>query len=431
MCIDDHSLNGHASGHGDCFTQGVGLPQRNSNLARPLNKLNVRQVAALKVLGRHSDGGGLYLRITLNGAKSWVFMATGGGKRSEIGLGAVSSVSLATARQMAAEMREAVAQGGDPRSLLRKTGLAEQVAPVTFGAFAEDYIASVEEGWKNPVHRQQWRSSLRDHAALLNEVAINEIGTEQVLAVLQPIWLVKPETARRVRGRIEKILAAAKAMGVRERDANNPAAWRGHLDVLLPRQRKNGQNHHAALAYQDAPAFMAELSKRPALAARCLEFTILTAARSGESLGSTWREVNLENFTWTVPGGRMKADREHVVPLSPAAVSLLKGLEPGSGPAEQRIFQVNGAARSNMAMAMLLRRMGRDNVTVHGFRSTFKDWALNETPYPDELSEEALAHAIGSKVRRAYRRGIALDRRRELMDAWAIFLTASERTKQG
>ena len=397
-----------------------------SNLARALNKLNVKQVAALKEPGRHSDGGGLYLRITIQGAKSWVFMVSAAGKRTEIGLGPVTSVSLATARQLAGGMREAAALGGDPRAFLQKKQVPKQVAPVTFGSFAEQYIASVEEGWKNSVHRQQWRSSLRDHAAPLRDIAIDEIGTEQVLTVLQPIWLTKPETARRVRGRIEKILAAAKAMGVRGRDSANPAAWRGHLDVLLPKQRK-GQSHHAALAYQDAPAFMAELSRRPALAARCLEFTVLTAARSGEALGSTWREVDLESATWTVPGDRMKADQEHVVPLSPAAVSILKRLKPEPAPPGQRVFQVNGAARSNMAMAMLLRRMGRDNVTVHGFRSTFKDWASNETHYSDELSEEALAHTIGSKVRRAYRRSTALDRRRELMNSWADFLLPPEK----
>jgi integrase len=390
-------------------------------MARALNKLNVKQVAALKVAGRHSDGGGLYLRITSNGAKSWVFMAAAGGKRTEIGLGAESSVSLATARRIAADMREAVATGQDPRSAIQKR-TSVQPDVVTFGRFAEQYISSVEEGWKNPIHRQQWRSSLRDHAGSLSKLPITAIGTEQVLAVLQPIWLTKPETARRVRGRIERILAAAKAMCLRDRDAANPAAWRGHLDVLLPKQTKNGTRHHPALPYQHAPAFMAELRDRPALAARCLEFTILTAARSGEALGATWSEIDLAGATWTLPGHRMKAGVEHVVPLSPPAASLLRGLGPETAPSEQRIFQVNGAARSNMAMAMLLRRMGHSDITVHGFRSAFKDWALNETSYPDELSEEALAHTIGSKVRRAYRRSTALDRRRELMALWAVFL---------
>lgn len=390
-------------------------------MARALNKLNVKQVASLKAPGRHSDGGGLYLRITSKGAKSWVFMAAAGGTRKEIGLGAESSVTLATARRVAAEMREAMALGYDPRSAIERKP-QEQPAIITFGGYAEDYIASVEDGWKNPVHRQQWRNSLRDHASALQNLPISDVGTEQVLSVLQPIWLAKPETARRVRGRIEKVLAAAKAMGLRDRDAANPAAWRGHLDVLLPKQSKTGRGHHAALPYHEAPAFMVALRSRPALAARCLEFTILTAARSGEALGACWQEINLANATWTVPADRMKAGLEHVVPLSAAAVSLLNALQADRQAAASRIFQVNGAARSNMAMAMLLRRMGRNDVTVHGFRSTFKDWALNETSFPDELSEEALAHTIGSKVRRAYRRSTALDRRRELMNAWAEFL---------
>ena len=255
------------------------------------------------------------------------------------------------------------------------------------------------------------------------DVPVAEVGTDLILSVLQPIWLEMPETARRVRGRIEKVLAAAKARGLRDRDAANPAAWRGHLDVLLPKQPRKGLRHHAALAYKDAPAFMAALRSRPALAARCLEFTVLTAARSGEALGSTWGEIDLEAQTWSVPASRMKAGMDHVVVLSLPAVDLLQALRPKEPRNDERVFSVNGVARSNMAMAMLLRRMDHGDITVHGFRSTFKDWALNETEFPDELSEEALAHTIGSNVRRAYRRGAALERRRGLMNAWADYVS--------
>jgi integrase len=393
-------------------------------LARALNKLTVRQVAALKEPGRHSDGGGLYFRITPAGGRSWVFMAVLGGKRSEIGLGAETALPLATARRIAGEMREALATGRDPRNVIAPKQAVDAPKLIGFGAFADEYISSVEDGWKSPIHRQQWRSSLRDHAAALTDVPIAEVGTDQVLAVLQPIWLTKPETARRLRGRIEKILAAAKAKGLRHYETANPAVWRGHLDVLLAKQPRRAEGHHAALPYKEAPAFWAELRIRPALAARCLEFTILTAARTGEALGASWGEIDMAAETWTVPASRMKAGVEHVVPLSASALAVLEGLRPESRVPEERIFAVNGAARSNMAMAMLLRRMGQGHITVHGFRSTFKDWAMNETNFPDELSEEALAHTVGSKVRRAYRRGIALERRRALMTAWADYVCA-------
>lgn len=391
-------------------------------MARGLNKLNVRQVAAAKVPGRYADGGGLYLRVTAAGSRSWVFMVTEAGKRQEIGLGAVSAVSLATARRIAAEMREKKATGGNPRDVLTPAVVAAMPRTPTFGEFAEQYIASMEDGWKSPVHRQQWRSSLRDHASSLNELQVDSIGTEHVLALLRPIWLAKPETAKRVRGRIERVLDAAKARGHRSQDAMNPAVWRGHLSVLLPPPSKLARGHHAALPWREAPAFMAELRSRPALAARCLEFVILTAARSGEALGAVWGEVDLDAALWTVPKERMKAGAEHLVPLSTAAVELLTRLRPDRWTADQRIFSVAGAARSNMAMAMLLRRMGRGEVTTHGFRSTFRDWAGDRTEYARELIEQALAHTIQSKAERAYRRETAVDRRRKLMEDWAAYL---------
>lgn len=409
-------------------------------MSRTLNKLNARRVDALLKQGErpeqpkwHADGGGLYLRIDKprerrdgNGfsqAKRWVFVFFENGKRREMGLGGAADMTLAEARDAAADARRAVKEGRDP---IAERALAAQpevpAEAVTFGKFAEDYIKSVEGGWRNEVHRTQWRNSLRDHAGLLTNKPIADIGTDDVLAALQPIWLKKAETASRVRGRIEKILDAAKARGLRPRDAMNPAAWRGHLALLLPKQPKLARGHHAALPFKDAPAFMAALRQRPALAARCLEFVILTAARSGEALGATWGEVDFEAQTWTVPAGRMKAGAEHVVPLSEAAIDLLGKLRPENPKPADLIFAVGGAARSNMAMAMLLRRMGREDLTTHGFRSTFRDWAGDATNHPRDLIEAALAHTIENKSERAYRRGTAIERRRALMEAWAKYL---------
>ena len=393
-------------------------------MAGALHQLTARQVETAKKPGRLADGGGLYLRITAAKTRSWVFRAVDGGKQSEVALGLTSRLTLAAARQRAAEIRLGLGEGKSLKEAAGKSvAPATPVAP-TFGAFAETYIASVEDGWKNPIHRQQWRQSLRDHAGALSGLLIHDVGTEDVLAVLQPIWLTKAETAKRVRGRIEKILDAAKAKQLRPRDAMNPAAWRGHLAVLLPSQKKVVRSHHAALPWQEAPAFMARLRGREALAARCLEFVILTAARSGEALGATWGEIDLTTKLWTVPAERMKAGAEHVVPLSEAAVELLVALRPAEPKLKQPVFAVRGVARSNMAMAMLLRRMDRADLTTHGFRSTFRDWAGDGTDFPRELIEQALAHTIQNKAERAYRRGTAVDRRRELMEAWAAYLSA-------
>lgn len=393
-------------------------------MARAINILTARSVAALKEVGRHSDGGGLYLRITTAGARSWVFMTAVGGKRVEIGLGAASSVSLATARSLATNMREAVALGNDPRSVLAPKQEPESEPLKSFGQFAEEYISSVEDGWKNPTHRQQWRNSLRDHAGIIRDKPLDQITTDDMLAILQPIWLTKSETAGRVRGRIERILDAARVRGFIPRDVANPARLKGHLDFLLPKRPGLVRGHHAALPYKDAPAFVASLRKRPALAARCLEFTILTAARSGEALGASWGEIDQTEKLWRVPGSRMKAGVDHVVPLSDAAMALLKHFHHDKAKAEDRIFMIDGAARSNMAMAMLLRRMDMSHITTHGFRSTFRDWAGDCTSFPREIIEAALAHTISNKAEAAYRRGTAIERRRTLMAEWAHYLNS-------
>jgi integrase len=391
-------------------------------MASSINRLTARQVTAYVKPGRLADGGGLYLRVTASKSRSWVFLATYGGKRIEVGLGAASVISLSAARSIASDMREALSAGRDPRVVLAPEAAAEKQRVPTFGTFADAYISDVEAGWKNPVHRAQWRHSLRDHAADLNNKLVDEISTDDVLAVLKPIWLVKAETAKRLRGRIEKILDAAKAKGLRPRDAMNPAAWRGHLQLLLPRQAKLPRGHHAALPWKDAPQFMAVLRARSALSARCLEFVILTAARSGEALEATWGELDLNQALWTVPADRMKAGSEHIVPLAKAAVELLTSLRPEKPNAAGKVFAIAGATRSNMAMAMLLRRMEYGHITTHGMRSTFRDWAGDHTDHPRELIEQALAHTIANKAERAYRRGTAVERRRQLMEDWATFL---------
>ena len=395
-------------------------------MAKLINRLSARSVGTICVPGLHADGGGLYLNVTNNGGRHWVFIFRWLGKRREMGLGSYRDVPLALARKLATSARENLAQGIDPKALRdseRAAAKGRAEAAVTFGTFADTYISDVEGGWRNPKHRQQWRNSLRDHAGALTNKPVADIDTDDVLGVLKPIWQTVPETASRVRGRIEKILSAAKAKGLRPRDAANPAQWRGHLEVLLPKRLRLTRGHHAAMPYAELPVFMRKLSDRPAVAARALEFLIFNASRTGEVLGARWREI--DGNLWTIPAERMKAGIPHTVTLSPAAVSILEEIGPGDPQAYVFPGQKPQMPLSGMSMEMLLRRMNLDQFTVHGFRSSFKDWALNCTEFPDELSEEALAHVIGSKVRRAYRRGEALERRRKLMDAWANFLAAA------
>jgi integrase len=383
------------------------------------NALTALAVKNAKNNSRLADGGGLYLSTT-NGGKRWTFIYRWDGKRREMGLGSAATVKLADARTLASAARDHLAAGVDPvagREAARTSAVIPKSA--TFATYAEDYISSVENGWRNEKHRQQWRSSLKTHAASLSGLDVNAITTDHVLDVLRPIWSDKPETAGRVRGRIEKILNAAKARGLRSRDAANPAQWRGHLDILLPLRSKLSRGHHRALPYSEMPSFMQMLTGRPAMAAKALTFLIHCASRSGEVLGARWGEI--EGSLWTVPADRMKGGRPHTVPLSNAAQHLISEMDRGKP--TDFVFHGGEPDRpmSNMAMAMLLRRMKMD-VTVHGFRSSFKDWASDETSYPDELSEEALAHVIGSAVRRAYRRGEAIDRRRKLMDEWSDYI---------
>lgn len=382
------------------------------------NKLTARQVATAAKAGVYGDGGGLYLRVRPSGTKSWIFVRIVDGVRREGGLGSLDDVSLSEARELALAWRKAYREGRDP-IIERKFKRRSAKPIVTFGEFAEPYMARIVKGYRNDKHRKQWLSTIRTYAADLYPLPIAEIATADILEVLNPIWLGKGETAGRVRQRLERIFNAAKAEG--HRDGDNPARLTGHLDQLLPRQAKQ-KGHHAALPYKELPKFIEALVQRSGAAARALQFTILTAARTGEALGMSWAEVDLESKIWTVPAERMKAGEEHQVPLSTAALEILEAMQPVSPDSSRKVFHNGkGSSLSNMAMTQVLRRMGHGDITVHGFRSTFRDWAGEETTYRREDAEMALAHQVGNATERAYRRGRSLDKRRAMMEDWADF----------
>ena len=375
-------------------------------------RLTARKVKTAKP-GKYSDGGNLYLIVSDTGTRKWVLRFTWRGKAREMGLGSATTVSLADAREKAARACRMIAQDIDPIHERKRTG-----GVPTFGEMADQVRESLSAGFRSEKHKAQWRSTLATYAAPLKDRPVDTVGTDDVLAVLTPIWTTKPVTASRLRGRIEKVLHAAKAKGYRQ--SENPAQWRGHLDHLLPKQSKLTRGHHAAIPYEHIAAFVGRLRESGSLAAQALELTILTAARSGEILGMRWLEVDLEKRIWTLPPNRMKAAREHRVPLSARAVTMLRQLtEIRTG---DFVFAGQRQHRplSNSAMDAMLRRMKAD-VTVHGFRSAFRDWCGNETHFPREVVETALAHVVGDKAEQAYRRSDALEKRRKLMEAWAAF----------
>lgn len=383
-------------------------------MARKIDRLTAVTAKALEEPGMHADGAGLYLRVDQTSSRRWVFVFFWRGKRREMGLGSAATVTLKSARLAAADARALIAAGKDPIAERK----LEAAVTITFGAFAETVIADLEPGWKSPKAGSQWRASLKQHAAALKEMPISEVDDAAVLGVLKPIWLAIPETATRVRSRIERVLDVAKIKGLRT--GENPARWRGHMQLLLARQARV-RGHHAALRYEDVPAFMERLRGRSATAARALEFAILSATRTTEVLEATWAEI--EGDVWAIPAERMKASKPHRVPITDRMQVLLEEMRPlrAAGdfifPGDQRIEPL-----SRMAMLMLLRRMDVD-VTVHGFRSAFRDWAGDCTPHPRDVIEEALAHAVGGAVERAYRRRDALEKRRALMTAWSTYCT--------
>ncbi len=378
------------------------------------------------------DGGGLYLRVSATGAKSWVFRFQLDGKRRDMGLGPFPDRSLAEARAKAAEHRKLRHEGIDPLDAKAAHRQAQRVSVAkgrTFRECAGEFIDKNRAGWRNAKHAAQWTATLATYVyPTLGELPVSAIDAGLVVQVLDPIWAEKPETAGRVRGRIEAVLDAATVRGFRQ--GPNPAQWKGNLAHILPARGKVRKvEHHAALPFDHMPEFLAALRGREGMSARALEFAILTAARTGEVLGARWGEIDLAAKVWVVPAERMKAGREHRVPLSDAALAVLDKARPlalmRDGAADPAAPVFPGPRRalplSNMVLLMLLRRMKRADLTAHGFRSTFSDWAAERTAYPRETVEMALAHTVENKVERAYRRGDLFDKRRQLMDAWARF----------
>jgi integrase len=381
--------------------------------------LSARKVATAGP-GRHSDGRGLLLVVRPSGARSWILRYQVAGRRRDFGLGPWPEVSLAEARERALAARRLTKAGRDPIAERRR----EQGQGMTFRSAAEALIEAKRPGWRNAKHAEQWSSTLETYAyPKLGSLDVNTVDITAVLDVLRPIWTIKTETASRVRQRIEAVLDYATA--TRARTGDNPARWRGHLDHLLPRPSKvRAVQHHAALDWRQAPAFMVQLAKRQGIDARALAFTILTAARSGEVRGMKWGELDLDDAVWTVPASRIKAGREHRVPLQPAAINVLG--EPGE--ANELVFPSPvkaGNPLSDAALAAVLMRMGYGNITVHGFRSTFRDWAGETTSHAREVIEAALAHKLKDKAEAAYARGDLFRKRRRLMQDWAAHLAAT------
>lgn len=387
-------------------------------MARAINKLNALEIKALSDRGRYGDGGGLWLNVMNRDSKAWVFRWTKRGHVREIGLGPFPAITLASARSKAFGYREMIAEGLDPKIE------REKLDGRTFGNAADAYFESMKSRWTNAKTRWQWEITLKDRCAAIRNRPVADIDTNDVLRVLKQHWAKTPETASRYRTRIESVLDFAKAKGWR--DGENPARWRGHLSNILPKP-DNKKTNHPALPYDDVPAFLIDLQEREALAAIALQLLILTATRTSEVLKAKWDEFDLENKIWAIPAERMKMKEPHRIPLSDTATELLEKLHPLR--ISEYVFpgQKQGKPLSNLAMEMMLRRMKRKDITVHGFRSTFRDWCGDKTNFPREIAEAALAHKVGSEVERAYRRSDALEKRRLLMQAWADYCTGSQK----
>jgi integrase len=404
-------------------------------MASQIKRLSARFVQSVTDPGTYADGDGLYLVVSPTGAKRWTLIFFWQTKRKEMGLGKLSVLSLLEARESAEAARRLVAKGINPieaRAAEKQEAEAEtEKLAHTFGMEAEAYIEAHASSFRNSKHIDQWRMTLsvqRDkdgslldtgYCLAIRDTAVEAIGTAEVLSVLQPIWATKPETASRVRGRIERALDAARAAG--HRTGENPARWRGHLNTLLPKRQKLARGHHAAMPYANLPEFMARLQESDGLGAQALELLILCTSRTGEVIGARWPEFDLTAKLWIVPAERMKAGREHRVPLTARAVEILTALhEVRTG---DFVFpgQKANAHMSNMTMTKALATAKGSGFTVHGFRSSFRDWVSEETAFPGELAEAALAHIVGDETERAYRRGDALAKRRKLMDAWAAY----------
>lgn len=381
-------------------------------MARTTQRLTARGANALKEPGLHADGAGLYLRIDQTGARRWVWIFFRLGKRREMGLGSLTDVGLAEARAAAEVARRALADGLDPIDARKAANRPPESR--LFSAVASDLMDSLEPSWRSPKQRDQWEASLKQHAAKIWKADVAEVDTAMVLEALKPIWSTKAETATRVRSRVERVLDAAKVKGLRE--GENPARWKGHLSALLPKAERN-KGHFGAMPYESVPGLMTALSAKASISARALRFTILTAKRSGEVRGARWEEI--QGDVWTIPADRMKGGKEHREPLTEEAVALLD-LTPRDV-RQGLIFPGWNGPLSDMTLGKCLKINGGEGATVHGFRSSFRDWAGDCTVHPREVIEEALSHQIGNKAERAYRRRDALEKRRLLMDAWAAF----------
>ena len=388
------------------------------------NKLTQLQATRLKEPGLHGDGAGLWLKVTEGGSKSWILRYAFNGRERWTGLGPYPEVSLADARDKAMDWRRQVRQGIDPMQAKHQAAAvarAEQAKTITFDSCAERYIESHRSGWKNAKHADQWTNTLQTYAApIIGKMDVALIETAHSMRVLEPVWHTKAETASRLRGRLEAVLDWATVH--RYRTGGNPARWKGHLDNLLaaPAQIQKIASHKA-VPYKDMAQFMADLRTREGLAARALEFAILCAARSGEVRGALWSEINREKAIWTIPAERMKAGKEHRVPLCASALSLLSSLPKIDGSPYLFAGQRKNKPLSNQAMTMTLRRMGRGDLTVHGFRSTFRDWAAEQTSYSREVCELSLAHKIADGAEAAYWRSDIFEKRSRLMSDWAQY----------
>lgn len=402
-------------------------------MGRKAKEISALAVSRLTLPGLHFVGGvaGLALQVSASGARSWILRATVGQKRRDIGLGGFPDVSLASAKESARTAREKIRNGIDPvaeKQSKKSALIAAEGKNVTFERAADLFINAKEAEWSNIKHAAQWRATVKAYAyPVIGNMLVRDVALPHILAILEPIWITKTETASRLRGRLESILDWAKGRGYRTGD--NPALWRGYLEHQLAKPSKVAKvKHHSALPYEDIGDFMAHLRTLEGMGSRALEFTILTATRSGESRGARWSEIDLKAAVWTIPSERMKTKKEHRVPLSKDALKLLKNIFridsdlvfPGSK---------NGSCISDMTMSAVIKRMGFD-VVPHGFRSTFRDWAAERTNYPREVAEMALAHAIGDKVEAAYRRGDLFEKRQRMMADWSTFC-ASRTVKTG
>lgn len=400
-------------------------------MAQTVHQLTATQVQRLKAPGMYPDGAGLYLQVTGGNAKSWLLRYSLRGNAREMGLGSLRKVSLADARRKAADCHRLLEDHVDPiehRKAARAAAALTSAKTIRFKEAAARYIVMRSKGLKNAKHAAQWGTTIATYAEpILGELSARDINVDHIHRVLEPIWTTKPETASRVRGRIEKILGWCKVNGYR--DGENPARWRDNLDQLLPKLSEvRTVTHYPALPYAELPAFMQKLRQQEGTAARALEFTILTAARTEEVILAGPGEINKRDKLWTAPANHMKLKREHLVPLGTRALKLLDGasesyLFPSAAHPDKHL--------SNMAMLMVLERMGYGHVTVHGFRSTFKDWCRDRTRFENYVSEAALAHASGDKIEAAYARSDVLDKRRKLMDAWAAFCASPPATVGG